>query len=122
MRLEADHLRREASLRRREEAQDGAERLAFMDEDNSVFWDSLADEPSDSESDLTASISSRYSPPAPSTPRPVRQSQQGTSYGQTKTPEPVGVGDARVYNVTSPSMQGLTETWCTFLSLSTLLY
>lgn len=152
MRLEADLLRREAHLKQREESQDAAERLAFMGPDNSAFWNSLNDQPSDDESAPRTSISS--SPPlgpttipepnnvgvdttsdsfsddesdlttstfssrtlcTPSTPPATSANRPGThlaSRGPSTTPGPTNVRKDRVYQVASPSRQGLTATWC----------
>lgn len=103
LQLEADLLRRKASLKRWEESQAMAERMAFMDPDGSTFWESLNDEPSDDESDLTTSISSSSTVTNPSTP---------PRHPPPTTLEPVDVGSDRVYEVSSPSMQGSTATWC----------
>lgn len=118
---EADLLRREAHLRRRETTQDEAEQLAFGGGDNSAFWESLEDAPSDDESDITVSISSTGTEseittstpntPAPLTPPP--RERQATPLGRRPphTPKPVNPRDTRVYVVASPGMQGLAETW-----------
>lgn len=104
---EAHHLRRKASLRRREEAQDRAEIMAFMDGDSSALWESLEDGPSEDESDLTSSISSSSTARTPPTPR----NQPGPPSTPTNYRDPVSLGDTRVYEVSSSSGEGLIATW-----------
>lgn len=118
---EADLLSREARLRRREERQDEAEQLAFTGGDNSAFWESLEDAPSDDECEIAASISSTgtesdittstLNTPAPLTPPPREHRATPLARGLPHTPERVNPRDTRVYQVASPGIRGVAETW-----------
>ncbi|KZP10389.1 hypothetical protein FIBSPDRAFT_899803 [Athelia psychrophila] len=120
---EADLLSREARLRRREERQDEAEQLAFTGGDNSAFWESLEDAPSDDECEIAASISSTgtesdittstLNTPAPLTPPPREHRATPLARGLPHTPERVNPRDTRVYQVASPGIRGVAETWAT---------